>query len=245
MRIAVVSDVHGSAHALEAVVDDIRRQSVDVVLHGGDLVVNGPSPDDVATAIRELGWRGVVGNTDEMLWTLNEMADRIARMPRLEHLLRVLHEDMAPAALARLNDVNLQWLRALPQQIIEDDVTLLHASPDDRWRAPRENVEVENSQDVYAGLPTGVVVYGHIHRPFVRHLPNMVVANSGSAGLTWDGDPRASYLVIDDGTVVVQRVEYAVERDVNDLLSSEFPYARWLAEMRRRAAYLPPDPSLR
>ena len=82
MRIAVVSDVHGSAHALEVVVHDLRQKSVDVVLHGGDLVVNGPSPDDVATTIRELGWRGVLGNTDEMLWTLNELTGRLARMPR-------------------------------------------------------------------------------------------------------------------------------------------------------------------
>jgi predicted phosphodiesterase len=101
LRIAVVSDVHGSTHALEAVVGDLRRQSVDVVLHGGDLVVNGPSPDEVATSIRELGWPGVLGNTDEMLWTLNKLTGRLARMPRLEPLLRVLHEHMAPAALDR------------------------------------------------------------------------------------------------------------------------------------------------
>jgi predicted phosphodiesterase len=245
LRIAVVSDVHGSSHALEAVVDDLRRQSVDVVLHGGDLVVNGPSPDDVATTIRELGWRGVLGNTDEMLWTLNELTGRLARMPRLEPLLRVLHEHMAPAALERLSDVNLRWLRALPGQIVEEGVTLLHASPGDLWRAPREDADDETLQTTSGAMPADVVVYGHIHRPFVRQLPSVVVANSGSVGLTWDGDPRASYLVVDGRTVEVRRVEYAVERDVSDLLSSGLPYARWLAEMRRRAAYLPPDPSLR
>jgi putative phosphoesterase len=245
LRIGVVSDVHGSRHALEAVIDDLRQQSVDVVLHGGDLVVNGPSPEEVATTIRELGWRGVLGNTDEMLWTLNELTARLARMPRLGPLLRVLHEQMAPAALERLSDVNLQWLRALPQQIVEDGVKLLHASPGDLWRAPREDADNETLRTIYGAMPADVVVYGHIHRPFVRELPGVVVANSGSVGLTWDGDPRASYLVIDSGTVEVRRVEYAVERDVSDLLSSGLPYAAWLAEMRRRAAYLPPDPSLR
>jgi putative phosphoesterase len=245
LRVAVVSDVHGSAHALEAVIDDLSRQSADVVLHGGDLVLNGPSPDDVATTIRELGWHGVLGNTDEMLWTLNELTVRLARMPRLEPLLRVLHEHMAPAALERLSDVNLRWLRALPEQIVEDGVTLLHASPGDLWQAPREDADDETLQTTYGAMPADVVVYGHIHRPFVRELPSVVVANSGSVGLTWDGDPRASYLVVDGGTVEVRRVEYAVERDVGDLLSSGLPYARWLAEMRRRAAYLPPDPSLR
>jgi diadenosine tetraphosphatase ApaH/serine/threonine PP2A family protein phosphatase len=159
--------------------------------------------------------------------------------------LSVLHEDMAPAALKRLSDVNLRWLRALPEQIVEEGVTLLHASPGDLWRALREDAEDETLQTTYGAMPADVIVYGHIHRPFVRELPRVVVANSGSVGLTWDGDPRAAYLVIDGDTVEVRRVEYAVERDVSDLLSSGLPYARWLAEMRRHAAYLPPDPSLR
>lgn len=73
----------------------------------------------------------------------------------------------------------------------------------------------------------------------------MLVANSGSVGLTWDGDPRASYLLIENGDIEVRRVEYQVEREVSELLASGLPYAKWLAEMRRRAAFVPPDAFLR
>jgi hypothetical protein len=118
-------------------------------------------------------------------------------------------------------------------------------SKNSRWSSPSFSTSASSSAALPFACAADVIVYGHIHRPFVRQLPSVVVANSGSVGLTWDGDPRASYLVIDGGTVEVRRVEYAVERDVGDLLSSGPPYARWLAEMRRRAAYLPPDPSLR
>jgi hypothetical protein len=73
----------------------------------------------------------------------------------------------------------------------------------------------------------------------------MTVANSGSVGLTWDGDPRASYLLIDGSRLEIRRVEYPVERDINDLLSAKFPYAQWLGEMRRSGTYLAPEPELR
>lgn len=45
MRIAVCIDIHGSRAALEAVLNDLREVSPDLVVHGGDLAVNGPDPD--------------------------------------------------------------------------------------------------------------------------------------------------------------------------------------------------------
>jgi 3',5'-cyclic AMP phosphodiesterase CpdA len=47
MRIAVLSDMHGNLRALEAVTDDLRRQAPDLVVHAGDLALNGPRPAEV------------------------------------------------------------------------------------------------------------------------------------------------------------------------------------------------------
>ncbi len=68
MRIAVVSDVHGHLVALDAVIEDLARRAPDVIVHGGDLAVIGPRPAEVVDRVLELGWPGVLGNTDEMLW---------------------------------------------------------------------------------------------------------------------------------------------------------------------------------
>jgi diadenosine tetraphosphatase ApaH/serine/threonine PP2A family protein phosphatase len=82
-------------------------------------------------------------------------------------------------------------------------------------------------------------VYGHIHRPFVRDLGSMTVANSGSVGSPYDGDPRASYLLVnEDGAAEVIRVEYDVEREAAGLLASGYPAAEQLAESRRRGEYV-------
>ena len=68
MRIAIVSDIHGNRTAFEAVLADLRQTSPDLILHGGDLADGGSSPVEIVDRIRDLGWQGVVGNTDEMLF---------------------------------------------------------------------------------------------------------------------------------------------------------------------------------
>ena len=68
MRIAIVSDIHGNRTALQAVLADLRQTSPDLILHGGDLAQGGASAAEIVDQIRDLGWQGVVGNTDEMLF---------------------------------------------------------------------------------------------------------------------------------------------------------------------------------
>jgi predicted phosphodiesterase len=68
MRIAIISDIHGNRCACDAVLADLKEAAPDLVLHGGDLADNGAHSAYVVDQIRSLGWRGVLGNTDEMLW---------------------------------------------------------------------------------------------------------------------------------------------------------------------------------
>lgn len=65
------------------------------------------------------------------------------------------------------------------------------------------------------------------------------MANSGSVGSPFDGDPRASYLLIEDDAAQVVRVEYDVEREVSLLLRSSYPDARRIAETRRQGRFVP------
>jgi len=100
-----------------------------------------------------------------------------------------------------------------------------------------DDPEFENS---YKGLNSAIVVYCHIHRPFVRKVGVMTVCNAGSVGSPYDGDPRSSYLLITDGNPVIRRVEYDVEKEVGRLLASDYPFKEWLAEMRRKGSYVQP-----
>src|SRR5215212_5175295 len=68
VRVAVIADVHGNAPALEAVVADIERAGVELIVDLGDLLA-GPLPADTMALVDALGDRfvHVSGNGDREL----------------------------------------------------------------------------------------------------------------------------------------------------------------------------------
>lgn len=102
------------------------------------------------------------------------------------------------------------------------------------------NAPDEELLGIYAPLKCNRVVFGHIHQPFVRQLPGFVLANSGCLSLSYDGDPRAAYALVDPGVIEIRRVEYDVDREARALTSSGFPYAAWMGEILRAARYVAP-----
>lgn len=183
----------------------------------------------------------MLGNTDEVLWAPEQFDQQVKRAPKLRELLEILFHDFA-ATRDRLGDERTQWLRTLPREWRNQELQLLllHASPGDLWQAPMPDCEEQKLVATYSGAGTAIVVYGHIHRPYVRQVSGLVVANSGSVGMPYDGDPRASYLIVEDGNVTIRRVEYDVEAEIKLLASSGYPRAAWLSEIRRHGKYVPP-----
>lgn len=239
MRIAVVSDVHGNRRAFDAVLDDLQRVSPDLVVHGGDLAANGAHPAEIVDQIRGLGWPGVRGNTDEMLWVPEKLPQLAVRYPKLAPVCHAFWE-MIPATQAALGKDRLGWLETLPREYSVQGITVIHASPDNLWRAPLDKADDKELESTYTVLGSSVVVYGHIHRPYIRQLPSMKVANTGSVSLSYDGDSRASYLLIDGESIANRRVTYDVESEARDLLGSALPRAGWLSRMLRSGQYCPP-----
>jgi predicted phosphodiesterase len=240
MRIAILSDIHGNLTALDAVVADIERRSPDQVLHGGDLVLMGAQPEKVVDRIRELEWPGVLGNTDELLWRPEEQARQEMRAPKLTEQLRLMFQDYAPATRELLGEERIAWLQNLPPEERVDRLAVVHAAPGDLWRAPMPTADKRELSLTFLPLNANAAVYGHIHRPFIRQMTGMTVANTGSVGMPWDGDSRASYLLIDDGEPRVIRVPYDVERDASIMRQCHYPDAARLAEMRRQGAFVRP-----
>jgi hypothetical protein len=59
----------------------------------------------------------------------------------------------------------------------------------------------------------------------------MIVVNSGSVGLPHDGDRRAAYILLDDSTPRIRRVEYDLERELSALATSGLPHVDWVAKI--------------
>ncbi len=217
MRIAVLSDIHSSLVALEAVLAHAR--SVDAVWHLGDVVGYGPEPDAVVERLSGLGAVGVRGNHDAAAVGGSE----------IEYFNPEARSAMEWTR-RRIGDATRAWLAGLPDRHVEGEITLVHGSPrDPTWeyvtseRAARASLAV---------LATRHGLHGHTHVPvaFVEdgdrvrgHEPNdgetlafdgrRVFLNPGSVGQPRDGDPRASYLVLDPGagTATWHRVAYDID----------------------------------
>ena len=240
MRIAIISDIHGNLTALDAVLADLRQQKPDLVLHGGDLPYGGSHPAEVIDCVVQEGWKGVLGNTDEMLWDNSARPALEASAPKLKPLFKALFDLCGPATRRMIGGSRMAWLRALPAELRHENLVLLHASPGNLWRAPMDTADDAELQNTYAELHAELVVYCHIHRPFIRKVGTMTVCNTGSVGSPYDGDLRSSYLLITDDQPTIRRVEYDVKKEVGRLLASDYPHKEWIAEMRRKASYVPP-----
>lgn len=239
-RVAVVTDIHGNRRAFQAVLADLKQVTPDLIVHGGDLVFGGTHPGEIIDEVHALGWPGVLGNTDEMLWTQERLTEIATAHPKLASLLGRLREMVAPMC-ARIGDERLRWLKTLPAVHVRDGFAVVHASPKDLWRAPMANATDEEVQKTYAELGAPIVIYGHIHVSYVRRLPGMTVANAGSVSQSYDGDRRAAYAVIDGENVTIRRVEYDVESEARDLLHSGLPHAEWLSRILLAGKYCPPE----
>jgi len=230
MRIAIVSDIHGNRTAFEAILADLRQTAPDLILHGGDLADGGASPAEIVDRVRDLGWQGVVGNTDEMLFRPESLQEFAHQSPQLQPLFAVIRE-MAAATRDALGEERLAWLRGLPPMRMHGPMALVHASPESLWRAPVPESSDAELESVYSPLGQPIAVYAHIHRSFIRSIPGMIVANTGSVGLSYDGDRRAAYLLLDAAKPAIRRVDYDLDRELKALLTSGLPHANWVAKI--------------
>ena len=239
MRIAIVSDIHGNLAALDAVLDDLRAASPDLVLHGGDLAAGGARPVEVIDRVRGLGWQGVLGNTDELLFNPASLTEFAARSPHLKTLFAAI-EETAAVTRERLGAERLAWLESLPRTQNAAAIALVHASPASVWQAPGAGAPDAELDSIYAPLDHSIAVYAHIHHPCVRRVANRIIANTGSVSLSYDGDSRASYLLIDDDEPHIRRVTYDLAGECRALAQCGLPHADWIATTLQKASFVMP-----
>jgi predicted phosphodiesterase len=241
MRIAIVSDIHGNLTAFEAILADLRETAPDLIFHGGDLADGGARPAEIVDRIRALGWPGVVGNTDELLFRPASLAEFASQSTQTLQPVFAAVEEMAASTREALGAERLAWLQGLPRTLVHGPMALLHASPESLWRAPSPEAADAELEQVYGPLGQPIAVYAHIHRSYIRNVrgvrrlagipgvSGMVVANTGSVSLSYDGDRRSAYLLLDELEPVIRRVEYDVDKELKALSESGLPHADWIA----------------
>lgn len=232
VRIAVLSDVHGVTLAAEAVRKAIKKDKPDVVMVAGDLAMNGPDPSGSIEVIRAMEADGAIvvqGNTDVAVAD----ADYAAAFPWL--LESGIPDPMRLAAEwahDALSDEQLAWLRRLPAErrvrIGDDLVLVTHASPGSQTQGFDKDLDPTAILERIARTDARIICCGHTHLPDVREFGWKVIANGGSAGYVFDGDPTASWALVtigddDEVTTEIRRTEFDVLAAANAISARGLP----------------------
>jgi len=227
LRLLLISDAHGNPYALRAV---LEAERYDEVLFLGDAVDYGPRPAEVIDMLRSAGARMVMGNHD------NAVAFGVDCMcGEATHWVSVFFR--ANYTVKLVSPEQVAHLRSLPERVTLDlgpmgRALAVHGSPssplygylypwlDDESlrKALRRSVRLSAGPEG-GDLAYDVYIVGHTHYQFARRVYGRLLVNPGSVGQPRDGDPRASYAVIDTDRegVELRRVKYDAERVVKEI----------------------------
>lgn len=217
MRIALFSDVHSNYHALEAVLADIHRRGADQLICLGDLTMKGPLPKECVDRVRDLGIPVMLGNTDRSYdpdfspfrWKPQNRSQEVALADFERHQRALDEADQA-------------WLSNFPLNYTDTyegvRMDFFHATPHHNYVLMMPWATNEELETQRLSPDTQVSAFGHCHRAFVRYVHGLMVVNSGSVGLPFDGDPRPGYIMmdVDAGATRTQvvRVAYDPEKAI-------------------------------
>lgn len=236
MRIAIIADIHGNQVALEAVLQDLNRQSnVSQIIVAGDLCLNGPRPREVLSVIQKLNCPVIQGNVD-------------ADVARQNIQKRVKKQDIVSWTREQIGEDGVSYLASLPfyHLVINGpgtDLLVVHANPLNQEEAIYSTSPDSRLEVLLGNLaPTiGVVAFGHYHVAYQRHWRHLLLVDAGSCGLPRDGDLRASYVILtwQDNVWHAEhrRVTYDVNTTVKQLKHCGMPHFEKRIKVLLEAAY--------
>ncbi|MCL4543563.1 MAG: metallophosphatase family protein [Chloroflexi bacterium] len=227
MRVAIISDVHANIDAFRAVVDDADVEEWWCL---GDVVGYGAAPNECLTLLRDLPHVAIPGNHD---WAAIGCVPCQDFNPEAYQCITWTGEVLAAE--------HRDYLRALPETRVIDDFTLVHGSP----RAPIEEyvLSTRQARENFKHFSTPFCLHGHTHQAVyftyqgTPHEPESLdlqayaqagkrlLCNPGAVGQPRDGDPRASYAVLDRdaGTLMWCRVPYDIDRAAARIRAAGLP----------------------
>jgi diadenosine tetraphosphatase ApaH/serine/threonine PP2A family protein phosphatase len=228
VRIGVIADIHGNLDAFEAVVADAG--AIDFWWCLGDVVGYGADPNGCMALLRSLPHVALPGNHDLAAAGILDVSD-----------FNPDAQTCITWTAKRLCGEHVTYLRSLPERLALGAYTLVHASP----RAPVWEYITTGRQARanFAYFDTRICLVGHTHVPaaydeqgrqdFARAASSLYesagtarfLCNPGAVGQPRDGDPRASYLLLDDDERRWEwrRVAYDIRRATTRILEAGLP----------------------
>jgi putative phosphoesterase len=225
VKIVLLGDVHANLPALESVLAHAHSQNVSAIWNTGDFLGYGAFPNQVVETLQQAGAISILGNYDLKVLGFKEKDKKWRKNKRPEKYIAFQW------AYQNLSRENRRTLKSLPEQrqleVTGKSVLLTHASPESNEEALDPATPEERLRVLAHLAGADVVICGHSHQPFVRMVGNTLFINPGSVGRPDDGDPRASYAILeaDQAGLHVQhfRLDYDLSRAVSGIRENGLP----------------------
>lgn len=214
-KIAVISDIHSNLEAFKTVLEDIKKRKLKQIYCTGDIIGYGASPNECINLARKHKIKCVSGNHD--FYCID--ADDISWFtPAGQVALMWTHIKLTPR--------NMKFLEKMPGTMEEKGVYFAHGSPRDplhEYVFP--DVAQWDFRAFFRFTKMKIMALGHSHIPFVKKIGKELIFNPGSVGQPRDGNPKASYSVLDTKTKTVEniRLEYDIDTAAKKIIDSGLP----------------------
>lgn len=224
-KIAVLADVHANWPALEAVLADLSHKNISEIWYLGDFIGYGPYPKRVIAKLRECVSKAIVGNYD--LNVLNLPRKRQKWVRRKDPSKMYSYE----WTFKQLRKSEKDYLRSLPQQETAESFgrsfLLVHGSPERIDEPLLETTPKKRFMQIAKMVSADVVLCGHTHKYFSLKYSGKYFINPGSVGRSFDGDPSASYVILEPSSKGIAvhnvRVSYDVSSIITKMKKEKFP----------------------
>ena len=246
-KIAILSDIHGNATALEAAIADAKKLEATEYWLLGDIFLPGPGANDLVALLKDLPITASVrGNWYDCV------LEALDGEYGLEHPQEIQLMRMTQFLMERMEPATIVWLRSLPltekKEVDGLRFSISHNLPDKNYGG---DLLVENDTDKFDKLldeETDVAVYGHVHKQLLRYgSQGQQIINPGTIGMpyfNWEKlkNHRAQYAVIEveDGELVnilFRKVAYDYEAELELAKSKGLPFIEMYEELRREDNY--------
>ena len=225
LRVAAVYYIHGNLPALEAVLEEVRQASVDVIVVGGD-VIPGPMPRECLELLSATG-------------ILTEFIHGNGESAALDALrggaMTAVPEPFRPWITWSVNDLSTEQAEAVAKwpfttRLDVDGIgeaVFCHATPRTDTEIFTRLTPDDRVWMLFAGIDADVAVCGHTHMQFDRTVGSLRVVNAGSVGMPF-AEPGAYWLLLGPD-VQLRRTSYDLEAAAARIRRSGFPGAEALA----------------
>lgn len=226
MRIAALYDIHGNLPALEAVLAEIRREKVDRILVGGD-VLPGPMPRETLAALLrvEIPIQLIRGNGDRVV-----LAERAgAEIPEVPEQAR----EAVRWTARQLDAEHERWIAGWPKTLRIKipglgEVLFCHATPRNDTDLFTRLTPEARLVPMFEEADAPVVICGHTHMQFDRKIGEIRVINAGSVGMPF-GEPGADWLLLGPD-VQLRHTLYDLADAADRIARTGYPGAQEFAE---------------